>query len=232
MAEKNWGNTVLGWFIVRDGVGEESAPAVQADLSADELIAKYAQTAPDAETATMSKTAPPVPVPPVPSGYGTPPPAPGGQVDFAAVFAAGNVAEEESQRVEKALALLNSLPEGTDKAIKKQIVEASLKAFGVPIEKIIEGGVSQIQALEYYLRSGASNTETLLQESAQRIQQYEDEIKNIRKIMEERVSEQNAVVASCNQKKLEVQQILEFFGRDAVAEVVKASPKLQEPAGE
>ena len=99
----------------------------------------------------------------------------------------------------------------------------------MPIEKIIEGGVSQIQALEYYLRSGAGDTETLLQESAQRIQQYEDEIKNIRKIMEERVNEQNAVVAACNQKKLEVQQILEFFGRDAVAEVVKASPKLQEP---
>ncbi|HVG39534.1 MAG TPA: hypothetical protein VM870_09605, partial [Pyrinomonadaceae bacterium] len=55
-------------------------------------------------------------------------------------------------------------------------------------------------------------------------------IANIRRVMEERVQEQQAVVKSCNEKKLEVQQILEFFGRDKVASVVKASPKLHDPA--
>jgi hypothetical protein len=230
MAEKSWGNTVLGWFIVQEG-GENAPAAAEGatDTTADELIAKYANAAPVGE-GNLAATAetPPVPTPP-PATYATPPPAPGGQVDFEAVYEAGGVDAEERERVSKALALLNSLPAGTDAAVKKQIVEASLNAFGVPIEKIIEAGVGEIQALEYYLRSGAQDTETLLQESAQRIQQYEEEIKTIRRVMEERVAEQNAVVAACNGKKLEVQKILEFFGREAVAEVVKASPKLQEP---
>jgi hypothetical protein len=231
MAEKSWGNTVLGWFIVQEG--EENAPAAAApDTTADELNAKYANAGgatDDEATVVRAAATPAPPPPPVPETYGAPPPAPGGQVDFVAVFEAGGVDKDERERVEKAQSLLNSLPEGTDTAVKKQIVEASLNAFGVPIEKIIEAGVGEIQALEYYLRSGAQDTEKLLQESAQRIQQYEEEIKTIRRVMEERVAEQNAVVAACNGKKLEVQKILEFFGREAVAEVVKASPKLQEP---
>jgi hypothetical protein len=49
--------------------------------------------------------------------------------------------------------------------------------------------------------------------------------------MEERVKEQNLVMSACNAKKLEVQKVLEFFGKDVVAQVVKDSPKLHEPAG-
>ena len=48
--------------------------------------------------------------------------------------------------------------------------------------------------------------------------------------MEDRVKEQNSVIAACNAKKLEVQKVLEFFGRDVVAQVVKDSPKLHEPS--
>ncbi len=88
------------------------------------------------------------------------------------------------------------------------------------------------QALEFYIRSGGSDTEKLLKESSERISQYEQEIQNLRKIMEERVKEQNTVTAVCNQKKLEVQKVLEFFGRDVVAQVVKDSPKLHEPSEE
>ena len=60
--------------------------------------------------------------------------------------------------------------------MKKQIVEASLKAFGVPIEKIIEATVEEIQALDGYIRNGATDNEKLIQESDARIKQYEEEI--------------------------------------------------------
>ena len=168
----------------------------------------------------------------VPSNYKTPPPVENGQVDFDAVYESGGVDAEERERVAKAKSLLDSLPETTDMATKKQIVEASLQAFGVPIEKIIEAGVAEIEALEFYIRSGKADTEKLLKESTERIQQYEQEIQNLRKIMEESVAEQNTVVAACNAKKLETQKILEFFGRETVAQVVKDSPKLHEPDGE
>jgi len=209
--KKSWGSTVLGWFIVQDetstaegrGTGETPAPS---------------QPAMGPETAaTIFRKEPPA--------------APGGQVDFEAVFEAAGIDADERQRVAKASELLASLPAETAVAVKKQIVEASLKAFGVAIDKIIEAGVSEIQALEGYIRAGAADTQKLLQESTRRIQQYEDEIKRIRLVMEQRVQEQQGVQTSCNAKKLQVQQILEFFGQEAVARVVQASPRLIDPSG-
>ncbi len=207
--KKGWGSTVLGWFIVQDesAPGPDTAPTAETD-------------SPDA-VATLAAT---------PALFRTDPPAAiGGQVDFDAVFTAAGLEDEERQRVAKAIDLLQSLPAETPVAVRKQIVEASLKAFGVPIDKIIETGVAEIQALEGYIRTGAADTQKLLQESTQRIQQYEDQVKQIRVVMEQRVQEQQAVVKACNDKKLTVQQILEFFGQDAVARVVKESPKLHEP---
>lgn len=232
MPEKNWGDTVVGWFIVKDEDQKQDSGSEQ-DLTADELIAKYAsQTPHTADGAGVEDAGAPSETPvtnQVPANYGTPPPVVEGKVDFDAVFETGGVDAEERERVIKAKSLLDSLPENTEFAVKKQIVEASLNAFGVPIEKIIEAGVAEIEALEYYIRSGAGDTEKVLQDGAARIQQYEQEMQNIRRIMEERVKEQNLVNAACNAKKLEVQKVLEFFGRDAVAQVVKESPKLHEP---
>ena len=45
-----------------------------------------------------------------------------------------------------------------------------------------------------------------------------------------RVQEQQSVTAACNAKKLDVQRVLEFFGQEAVARVVRESPKLYEPS--
>lgn len=230
MSEKSWGDTVVGWFIVKDE-NEAGKSESEADLTADELIAKYAGQTP--LTAESGSAEIPVAVSNeniVPANYATPPPIQNGQVDFESVFEAGGVDADERERIAKAKSLLDSLPENTDVAVKKQIVEASLKAFGVPIEKIVEAGAAEIQALEFYIRSGGSDTEKVLKESSERINQYEQEIQNLRKIMEERVKEQNMVVGACNAKKLEVQKILEFFGKDVVAQVVKDSPKLHEPA--
>ena len=233
MPEKSWSDAVVGWFIVKDeDAAQTSEP--EADLTADELIAKYADKTPlsaDGSATEIQGSAPPSSEKFVPENYGAPPPVQNGQVDFDAVFEAGGVDAEERERIAKAKSLLDSLPEATETAVKKQIVEASLKAFGVPIEKIVEAGAAEIQALEFYIRSGAGDTEKVLKESSDRINQYEQEIQNLRKIMEERVKEQNTVTAACNQKKLEVQKVLEFFGKDVVAQVVKDSPKLHEPTG-
>jgi len=146
------------------------------------------------------------------------------------VFESAGVDQEEQQRVARTTELLRSLPAGTDVAVKKQIVEASLKAFGVPIEKIIEATVQEIQALDGYIRNGAVDNEKLIQESDARIKQYEQEIQNIRSVMQQSVEEQQNLIKVCNDKKLEVQQVLEFFGQDTVAKVVKASPKLHDPS--
>ena len=213
--KKGWGSTVAGWFIERD---EPSTP-VGTDLG------DVPDPAPPATTENYTTPSPTQSVFQTP-----PPPATGGQVDFAAVFAAAGVDQDEQQRVARTTDLLKGLPAGTDAAVKKQIVEASLKAFGVPIEKIIEATVEEIQAVDGYLRNAATDNEKLIQESEARIKQYEQEIQNIRSVMQQSVNEQQTLIKTCNDKKLEVQQVLEFFGQETVAKVVQASPKLHDPS--
>jgi len=218
--KKGWGSTVAGWFIERD---DEEMPA-KTDSPAGEPGGT------NASIPSFSHNNYTTPSPTQSVFQSAPPPPTGGQIDFPAVFNAAGVDSEEQQRVARTTELLKSLPAGTDAAVKKQIVEASLKAFGVPIEKIIEATAEEIQALDGYIRNCAADNDKLIQESDARIKQYEEEIKNIRTVMQQSVEEQQNLIKVCNDKKLEIQQVLEFFGRDKVASVVKASPKLHDPS--
>lgn len=190
----------MGWFVVT-----ENADATKTDEVSDSL--------PNPATAFVKEI----------------PPSPGGKVDFDAVYEAAGIDAEEQARVARASDLLRALPEGTEEGVKKRIVEASLNSFGVPIDKIIEAGAGEIQALEGYIRAGAADTQKLLEESRGRIAEFEGEIARIKSVMGQRVSEQQTVVQTCNTKKLEIQSVLEFFGQEAVARVVRESPRLVEP---
>lgn len=223
--KKGWGATVAGWFIERDADEPNGGAEISADTS--EVASEATGEPPTGLPAFGDYTKPS----PTQGVFQTPPPAAvGGQVDFESVFASAGVDAEERQRVAKTIELLHGLPAGTDAAVKKQIVEAALKAFGVPIEKIIETSVEEIQALDGYVRNGAADNEKLIQESDARIKQFEEEIKNIRAVMQQSVEEQQTLIKVCNGKKLEIQQVLEFFGQEAVARVVKASAKLHDPS--
>jgi hypothetical protein len=214
--KKSWGSTVLGWFIVQDAseaaAGVPAAPGAPADADAATIAAAAAAQ-------------------PSPAFFQTePPPATDGQVAFDGVFDSAGIDAAERERVAKAQQLLGSLPAETPVAVRKQIVEASLKAFGVPIDNIIETGVAEIQALEGYIRKNAGDTQALLEESNKRIGQFEDEVKKIKARMEQQLQQQQAIAAACNAKKLDVQKVLEFFGQEAVARVVQASPRLHDPS--
>jgi hypothetical protein len=217
---KSWGSTVLGWFIVQDGESATMAEAssVEAPSSSAEadaaVIAAAAAAAPESSAIFQHD----------------PPAAAGGNVPFEAVFDSAGVDAEERERVAKAQQLLASLPTETPVAVKKQIVEASLTAFGVPIDNIIETGVAEIQALEAYIRKSAADTQALLEESNRRIAQLEEETRKVRAGIEQRIQQQQGVSSACNARKLEVQKVLEFFGQEAVARVVHSSPRLQEPS--
>jgi hypothetical protein len=216
----------MGWFVVPED-GEQSSSSEAAEPAstpsrggpaldqADALIAKYARG--------DSVQAPPVqlkgPLPPVVEG----------QVDFIAVYEAAGVDAAERDRIKKAQDLLRSLPAETPTAVKRQIVEASLRAFGVPTEQIIEAGVQEMEALESFIRTGQAETQTLLSEGAQKIASLEAEIASVREIMQSSVTEQEGRTKAANKEKLTIQEVLEFFGRDAVAKVVEQSAKLHTP---
>lgn len=220
---KGWGKTVLGWFVVQEGRDDDEVPASggAADLSADELIAKYAS----------AEAEPPPPPPPPPIELSGPLPAViDGTVDFDAVFESAGVTSEERDQVRKARELLESLPAETPAAVKKQIVEASLKAFGVSTTLIIESAVAEMEALEAFIRTGQAQTQTILSETSKRITDLDAEITRLRQSMELAMQEQKQRTSAANHKKLDIQQVLEFFGEEAVLKVVRESPKLHEPA--
>jgi hypothetical protein len=201
--KKSWGSTVLGWFVIREAE----------------------------EGATPPTEGAPEPPPPPPVQFQGEVPAPAaGKVDFDGVFKAAGISAEERDRFAKAGTLLESLPPETDPVVRKRIVEASLKAFGVPIDKIIEAGAQSIQALEGYLQIQTSGMKKFAEEAQTLIADYEEKIRQARELLTRRIADQQAVQKACNDRKLDIQKVLEFFGQEAVARVVRESPKLIDPS--
>jgi len=198
---KGWGNTVLGWFVVRDSAPDSRDESAEAPPSS------------------------PSPVEPI----GELPAAHGGVVDFDAVFGAFGIESEARERLAKGEGLLKALPAGADPAVQRQIVEASLKAFGVPFEQIIETACEEIQALDSYQRKGGAALQAFCDEADKRIAAAQRQIEEIRTAIAKEADDQKKTVETCNQKKLEVQRVLEFFGPEVVRRVVKDSPKLIVP---
>lgn len=225
--KKNWGKTVLGWFVVSDE--EKDAPNAEAEAEAgaepaadgdvDALIRKYS----GGGVATAGSTDLPVqPRSPLPALADS-------DVDLQKVFEAFGVDPEERDRVNRARELLRALPQETPAPVKKQIVEASLRSFGIPTEKIIEAAAEELQALEMFIRQGQAEAQGVLSDGAQKIQALEAEIAAVRKSMEDAVAAQTGRTQAVNAEKLRVQEVLEFFGQEAVARVVEQSSKLQSP---
>ncbi len=223
--KKGLGETVLGWFVVREGEEEED------EDTPEKIIEKYGKKGP-------LPAAPPPPDPKAPPSVAlkgdVPVLAAGVAPDmrvFAQVFKTAQIGDEAQQRVEKALALLQSLPTETPKEVRKQIVEASLKAFGIPIDEIIETAAEEVQALEAYIQHGERHTESILSDANQQIGRLEAQIVEIKKLMELQARTQRGLVKASNDQKLRIQAVLEFFGQEAVARVVRESPKLVELKG-
>lgn len=227
---------MLGWFVVREEDGQ--AP----EATTEELIEKYEKKAAAAPARA------PAPAPGkarAPAAAAAPPPqasavrlnasAPkivAGTTPTTAVYAqvyrAADIDDAEQERVEKALTLLQALPTETPKEVKKQIVEASMKAFGIPVDQIIETGAQQLQALDAFIKHGEQQTQSVLSDARARVIKLEAEIAEIKKLMELQVGTQESLLRATNEQKLRVQSVLEFFGQEAVERVVRESPKLTE----
>ncbi len=223
---------MLGWFVVREGDGQ------QPEATTEELIEKYekksasaAAAAPAPARGRAPAAAPPPPAPTVKLNSAVPKIVAGSTPTssvFAQVYRSAEIDDAEQERVEKALTLLQSLPTETPKEIKKHIVEASMKAFGIPVDQIIETGAQQIQALDAFIKHGDQQTLSVLTDARARVVKLEAEIAEIKKLMELQVSTQASLTRATNEQKLRVQSVLEFFGQEAVERVVRESPKLVE----
>ncbi len=214
--EKGLGSKLLGLFVEvkDDGTPADGSEAVTRDdgeKSAAELVAELAgQSAPRkaAGPSAAAPTAAPAPKLNIPAPTGPVTPA---QVDFDAVFKGAGMDTAELDRVRKAEELLKSLPESTPVDVKRQIVEASLKAFGFEISKIVGAAQNQLKALDTYVRVNEQQTAKAITDAQAKIAQLEDQVISLRADITKRTETLAGVGAAAEGRKTQVNQVLAFF---------------------
>ncbi len=213
--EKGLGKKLLGLFVEsKEGTPEEGTPAVSdQEKTPAELVAELAgQSAP-------KKGPPPMAAPPgpaarpqlaAPSG-----PVTAAQVDFDAVFKTTGLDASDLDRVRKAEELLKGLPESTPLEVKRQIVEASLKAFGFDVAKIVGAAQQQLKALDTWVRLNEQQTVKGITDAQTQIAQLEDKVISLKADITKRTDQLASLTAAAEGRKGQVHRVLEFFNAPA-----------------
>lgn len=244
MAEKKKGigGALIDLFVVRGeepiDVASAAAPPPQAaaatgDRAIDDLIARYGSAAAARGPSSAPAAAPSRPsgsveplVEPLEVDVAVPESVP--QIDVQAVLRKAGLSAEEQGRVDKALTLLHTLPASTPIDLKRQIVAASLQAFGIPVDQILEAALLYISAFESHARAGDTETQTQLEQSKRRLAELEQEAARIKLQMQELGSQQQGLAFACSRQKLRVKEVLDFFGPEAVEHARQSSVKLRD----
>lgn len=218
--DKSLGSKILGLFVETRDDGTptaEGTPAVEvAEKSAAQLVAELAsQSAPKKGALPAEGPAPrgagataprPLPSVPVPAGPVAP-----ATVDFDAVFKNAGLDPAELDRVRKAEELLKGLPEGTPKEVKRQIVEASLKAFGFDVQKIGHAAQNQLKAVDTWVRVTEQQTAKAIADAQGQIAQLEDKVISLRADITKRSEQLASMAAAADLRRSQVGKVLEFF---------------------
>ncbi len=224
--DKGLGSRLLGLFVETGKKEGEEAPAQAGDAekSPADIVAELAgQGAKPRPAAAGDAAPPPVPSIPRPSGPVTP-----ATVDFDAVFKQSGMDPAELDRVRKAEELLKGLPESTPNEVKRQIVEASLKAFGFDVAKIVLAAQTQLKALGMFVKVHEQQTAKGISDAQARIAKLEDEVIGLKADIEKKAQTLAGVSSAADLRKQQVHKVLEFFNAPAVpAAVTPAEPKAQ-----
>ncbi len=149
--------------------------------------------------------------------------------DGGAVLEAAGVGSEQRERVERTLELLRALPAETPATVRKNIVEASLKAFDISIKAIVEAASAQVLAFDNYIAVGHKQLDKLRNESQQRIAELEAEIAKIEKRLEIATSDQASLDQATVAASERVRPVLGFFA-DAHDKVANDSKNSHPPS--
>jgi oligoendopeptidase F len=140
------------------------------------------------------------------------PAAPSGEkVNFEEIFSSAGMDPAELDRVKKAEELLKGLPPETPAAVKRQIVEASLKAFGFDLGKIVQAAQNQIRAVDAYVRVNETATAKAVSDAQAEIQRLNDKIAAMRADIDKRNGSLANLSAQAQVRKADVQKVIDFF---------------------
>jgi hypothetical protein len=177
-------------------------------------------------------TSEPIPKAAVDEGEATPPtsaatPAPifsGSHVDIAGIYRSGKLGADELDRVSRAEELLHHLPGKATNT--REVVDATLRAFGVDRGRIVHAASKQLDALEGFIRFSQEQTQQVLDTATRRIAELELEIQRCRDQAAQATAEGQDRAKTVNDEMMKVQRVLDFFGDDAESSsiIVDKSP--------
>ncbi|MBK7863027.1 MAG: hypothetical protein IPJ65_31350 [Archangiaceae bacterium] len=207
--EKGLGSKLKGLFFESEGSAEGAADG---EKSAADLVAELAAKSgarPSAAGAAAAGAPPPAPpsnlnTQKMTSGVGAP-------LEFDAIFKDAGMDVAELDRVKKAEELLKGLPEATPQDVKRQIVEASLKAFGFELEKIVSAANNQKRALDTYVRVNEQVTAKAITEAEGQIKGLHEKIAALKADIEKRTAHLKSLSEAASNRKAQVQKVIEFF---------------------
>ena len=231
--DKGLRSKILGVFFENESSREKKADSdsddrdvsgVAAEKSAADIVAELAMQggrgAPGAASRPVSPMAARAPAPS--SSGGSAATAAPANVDFDSVFKNAGMDAGELDRVRKAEELLKGLPEATPHEVKKQIVEASLKAFGFEVGKIAMAAQNQMKAVETFVKVNEQQTAKAITDATNKIGQLEEQIINLRVDIDKRAQSLAAVASAADVRRSQVQKVLEFFNVQPPAAAPKA----------
>lgn len=172
--QKGLGTKIKRLFLEED---EEAAPGTAA-----EQVTKIAQEA----------NLQPPPPPQAPAA-----PAPDARLDFPGIYRAAGLSEEDLEQVERAEKLLRTLPANLPLETQKQILEGTLKTFGVDPGRIRQTLQRQQRALAAYVTVFRQDTEKRDGEARARIEALRAEAARLERSVEERARARASVEQAC-----------------------------------
>lgn len=223
MAEqKGLGSKFLGLFVEKEGgaSGDAEADSPDAAPSAADLVAELAgqgthpkPSAPKAGAAGAPPAAAAPAQPAVPAYQPKPGEAPlkPAEIDFDPVFKKAGIDPGELDNIKKALELLKGLPADAPVAMKRTIVETTLRTMGFPVEKLVQGANNQLRALGNHAKEHESATQQAIEMAQQNIRQLDEKIIELKVAIDKRTQSLTQVKMAVEARKAEVQKVLEFF---------------------
>ena len=124
-----------------------------------------------------------------------------------------------SARVTKAQALLRSLPPDTPVNVGRHVVMASLRAFDVSLEEIVEAANSEISALVSFIQAGEDHTAARMARGEARIQELLAEIEAVKANLAASAERQQKLTGAAREEMERVMPVLEFFEADVADDV-------------
>lgn len=133
-------------------------------------------------------------------------------MDFSALYTHQHVSTDERDRVARAEGLLAALPPKASHT--KEVVDATLRAFGVDADRIVDAATKELMALEVFARAAQEHLQRVMDDGQKRLEELEAEIDHCKGVMAQARREHDERGRAVGAERERVQRVLEFFARE------------------